>query len=940
MPIAYWRKCDFQVHSPRDPNWQGIRPLGLGEVDTITNIVATETDVEFSRSEWAISFIEACCIRNLGAVAITDHHEMVMLPYVFEALKNKKVADPNCDLWVFPGMELTAKNGVQCLILFDADLPQNWWELVMGKLNIEYAAIDKRCAKGPPVTQLPCSYAEIGTLLEEINGIAGKYIILPNISEGNGNTALKNGHHAEFKSMMYVGGYLDCGQTFDTLGSKNKQRLSGEDKIWSTRRVYPLPTSDSRASDFAKLGQNNAWIKLSQPSAEALRQAFLSHQSRISIASPRVPSLFIDSVEIRGSSIFEKCDSKLSPELTTIIGGRGSGKSTFLEYIAFGIGRSSHDVQREHYSGTARMQQLVKDTIISKTATVKIRVSQDGAVFEIVRGPSTAYQPLVTYPNKTTETVTDKELRSLFPALVYSQGELADLGKNQGLRPQLTDLLQFVSPEYKREDDHLARKIDLAKNSVKKNVNALSVNWAKQSELRKLRNARTSLLQRIDALEKTLPALSADDQKLSIGYDEASAFEAKRLQASKHVEQLASQLSNLEIDLQRTRDTISLLPDSAAKFSDSYGQYLQIFRAGVQTLISQLATKKIELEKISGDWHVELLARKSSRDEVLKKLGDHQSVTGQIISHKEESAKLANQIGDLESELQQSSSVDSQLKVSIDQLKSAAQNRADRTIQWASELETLSNGSIRASVELNGDVQELREALDVVASKTGSNEATRVKGLENALELDNAWTVLERLRSDASALLHWSLVGAAMQEHQPVATQLMMIVGDSEKVQDGLLSKIDATRVEVLACAIPKPTINLSYVDGQNEISFDKASEGQRAAALLFMLLGQEGGPLLVDQPEGDLDNKIIAALMDKLHTAKQKRQLLFVSHNANIVVNGSAELVNQVDLDPKGQRQIAVSGAIDDEKVRNVITSTMEGGEKAFKDRQLKYGY
>jgi chromosome segregation protein len=106
------------------------------------------------------------------------------------------------------------------------------------------------------------------------------------------------------------------------------------------------------------------------------------------------------------------------------------------------------------------------------------------------------------------------------------------------------------------------------------------------------------------------------------------------------------------------------------------------------------------------------------------------------------------------------------------------------------------------------------------------------------------------------------------------------------------------------------------------------------------MLLGQEGGPLLVDQPEGDLDNKIIADLMEKLHTAKQKRQLLFVSHNANIVVNGSSELVNQVDLDSKGQRQIVVSGAIDDETVRNVITSTMEGGEKAFKDRQLKYGY
>jgi chromosome segregation protein len=879
-------------------------------------------------------------MRNLGAVAITDHHEMVMLPFVLAALIAKRDRDPNCDLWVFPGMELTAKNGVQCLLMFDADLSQDWWEQVMGKLNIEYAALDKLATKGPSVTQLPCSYAEIGARLEEINGINGKYIVLPNISEGGRNTALKTGAHAEFKSMMYVGGYLDCGQTVETLGSKNKARLSGDDRTWSTRRVYPLPTSDCRTSDFGSLGQNSAWIKLSAPTAEAMRQAFLSHQSRISITSPKVPSLFIESVEINGSSIFEKSISKLSPELTSIIGGRGSGKSTFLEYIAFGIGRSSHDVQREHYSGTERMQQLIKDTIISKNGNIRVKVSQDGAIFEIVRGPTTAYQPLITYPNGTTETVTDKELRSLFPALVYSQGELADLGKNQGLRPQLTDLLQFVSSEYKREDDDLARKIDAAKSSVRKNVNALSVVWTKRSELRKLKNARASLLQRIDALEKTLPALSEDDQKLSKDYDEASVFEAKRLQASKHVEQLTLQLSNLEADLQRTRDTASTLAGSANAFSNTYGEYLQIFRRAVQALTSQLSNKQVELGKICDDWQRELLAKKTARDDVLKKLGDHQSVTGQIISHKEASATLANQVGDIESELQQSSSTDEQLKASIDQLKLAAQVRADQTKQWAGVLEKLSNGRIRATVELNGDVQELRDAVDAVASKTGSNEGTRLKGIDNALVLNDAWTVLERLRSDASALLHWSLVGAAMQERQPGVTELMAIVGDSEKVREGLLSKIDASRVEVLSCAIPKPTINLSYVDGQKEISFDKASEGQRAAALLFMLLGQEGGPLLVDQPEGDLDNKIIADLMEKLHTAKQKRQLLFVSHNANIVVNGSSELVNQVDLDSKGQRQIVVSGAIDDETVRNVITSTMEGGEKAFKDRQLKYGY
>jgi type III restriction enzyme len=99
---------------------------------------------------------------------------------------------------------------------------------------------------------------------------------------------------------------------------------------------------------------------------------------------------------------------------------------------------------------------------------------------------------------------------------------------------------------------------------------------------------------------------------------------------------------------------------------------------------------------------------------------------------------------------------------------------------------------------------------------------------------------------------------------------------------------VDLPRVEAVATAIPRSDITLYYCDEQRQISFEKASEGQRAAALLFMLLEQPGGPLIVDQPEGDLDNKVISILTDSLHKAKPHRQIIFASHNANIVVNGS----------------------------------------------------
>jgi type III restriction enzyme len=77
-----------------------------------------------------------------------------------------------------------------------------------------------------------------------------------------------------------------------------------------------------------------------------------------------------------------------------------------------------------------------------------------------------------------------------------------------------------------------------------------------------------------------------------------------------------------------------------------------------------------------------------------------------------------------------------------------------------------------------------------------------------------------------------------------------------------------------------------------------------------------------------------------KLHGAKQNRKLIFASHSANIVVNGSSELVGHLDVKDDGERHFECSGAIDKPSICKVITSTMEGGEKAFKDRQNKYGY
>ena len=110
MDFAYWRKCDFQVHTPRDRNWSGVRPVGIRDTMT-TGVEATENDVEVARADWAKTFVDQCFNKGLGAVALTDHHEMVMVPYVKKAIEDRNEIDPEFDLWLFPGMELTACGG-------------------------------------------------------------------------------------------------------------------------------------------------------------------------------------------------------------------------------------------------------------------------------------------------------------------------------------------------------------------------------------------------------------------------------------------------------------------------------------------------------------------------------------------------------------------------------------------------------------------------------------------------------------------------------------------------------------------------------------------------------------------------------------------------------------------------------------------------------------
>jgi ATPase subunit of ABC transporter with duplicated ATPase domains len=135
----------------------------------------------------------------------------------------------------------------------------------------------------------------------------------------------------------------------------------------------------------------------------------------------------------------------------------------------------------------------------------------------------------------------------------------------------------------------------------------------------------------------------------------------------------------------------------------------------------------------------------------------------------------------------------------------------------------------------------------------------------------------------------------------------------------------------------PEDLLKISYLRESEPPRYEelkKGSAGQKAAAILAFLLSYGEEPLLLDQPEDDLDNAIITDLIVKqIHENRQRRQVVVITHNPNIVVNGDADLVHVLGFE-KGQIHRKSSGSLEEEGIRIDICTIMEGGRIAFQTR------
>ena len=147
---------------------------------------------------------------------------------------------------------------------------------------------------------------------------------------------------------------------------------------------------------------------------------------------------------------------------------------------------------------------------------------------------------------------------------------------------------------------------------------------------------------------------------------------------------------------------------------------------------------------------------------------------------------------------------------------------------------------------------------------------------------------------------------------------------------------------EIVLDDIPEVRLNDRPNDPQSELRpLDVLSPGQRCSAILPILLLSGDYPLVIDQPEENLDNRLIRqVIVNILAATKLKRQVIIATHNPNLPVLGDVEQCIALEARGKDLSSVVATGDLDSSSVTHFITEIMEGGREAFQYRQSIYQY
>jgi chromosome segregation protein len=925
---AHYHRCDFQVHSPRDLQWTGA--------DCVT---------EADRMAYAAKLVEACREKGLNAIAITDHHDMAFIPFV----KRAALAETDASggplpaeqrLVVFPGIELTLAVPCQAILILDSDFEENRFGAVLTALAINPASdADAKTAQTERLENIQ-SLKALKEKLDEQTWLKDRYIVFPNVTGEGKFSLLRNGMMAKYKEMPFVGGYVD-GLVGD-LKAGPISILGGKDKNWGNKRIACIQTSDNRRDDHADLGKHTSWIKWAKPTAEALRQACLAQESRVSHDEPKLPSVVISSISVSNSQFLGPIDLVFNPQYNALIGGRGTGKSTILEYLRWALcdqPPATDDPDAPNYQ--SRRSRLIENTLKPLGATVDVSFSVND-VIHVVRRDSKDGSLLIKVGADEMRPCNEAEVRSLLPIHAYSQKQLSDVSV------RTDELSRFITAPIGIELAQLDRRISEKAERIKQTYANRRRQQALSGEIARRTLEARSLQEQADAIRNSLSGLSEDDRAL---LNQGKSYDAAENAVDGWLNDLrsvANGFSDLSTELAASLEQATLPPDvpETDLLKAAHAEYTSLMTRAKQTVETLLVQMRRPDEFVPGspwaEWQRKLQAFRVAYEAAVKRSSVHSErmeqlriIEARLSAYQKETARLNEELKSLKT----AGDIYTAERQGWHELKAERDGLFDTQCQKLTES---ANGEIRAHVRRLADAGEFVDRLR--QSLSGSNvRRERVEALGEAIVgADNPQERWSRVVDELETLAVFDpdQEGSERRPETPALSAVGFTAGDLDRIA----RKLSADDWLALSLIDIKSDPVFEFRARESDyIPFRNASAGQQATALLKTLLNQPGPPLLIDQPEEDLDNPVMQEIVERLWNAKKKRQLIFVSHNANLVVNGDAELVAWCDYRKAGDQsggKIAGEGAIDVPEVREAIKRIMEGGEAAFELRRKKYGF
>ena len=656
---------------------------------------------------------------------------------------------------------------------------------------------------------------------------------------------------------------------------------------------YPAEVEGSDPENMEQIGRHRpCFFKLGALTYDAVKFALRAHQERLCLDEvPIITHSHIQRVHFEGGTL-DRQTICFSPELNTLIGIRGSGKSSVLEAMryALGIPVDENDSEKKY------KRELVERTFGSGGKVMIDAVDCHGQSYQIRRIFNDA--PGVYLDDKIQAGITIRET-VLNKPLYFGQKELAAAGDGaekdliekllgdkcieirRQIHEQNMNVMDIIDKLSRKQnvDDQISEQENIIKDA------AFRLNFYKEHHLEEKMEKRLGFDKDISKVEE------------GIGLIEAFYTDVMDLLANHEDE-----LRNFPGYLSKTN------PDFIRRYDELFSQSIRsidVIKAELikmQSTLGKLKKEQGALFAAKSNLTEEFAAVERLLAEELKSLSGQRISTTDFLNVKRElataQAKLAT--------LKKSGTLQGKLEVDLNKELSKLKglwHEEFRIIKKELLDVSLKNTALHFSVEYRGDKDAFLEYFSTVLGGNNLRKSSLKKTVDEYPDFHEVYADLQR----------------AKQNYGSNAEKFASLF--SERLKD------------LLTYQTPN-----KYTIRYHNVELEHHSLGQRASALILFVLGQRRNDvIIIDQPEDDLDSKTIYEdVISLIRELKPSVQFIFATHNPNITVLGDAEQIHACSL---ADGKIAIeSGALDNPKQQERIVNIMEGGQEAFERRKEIY--